>query len=398
MQSVFSSPNPLLFGTGTSKMLGDKLKEFGCKKVLVVYDMGIKNSGIADKIVKIINAAGLQTVEYDGVQADPPDWSVNEAGELGIREQVDGVVGIGGGSSLDTAKGAKMLQTNPPPINQYFGREGVVTVPSVPLVVIPTTAGTGSECTPGGVITDTKNDIKTNIAGVGCAVTLGIVDPELTLGLPPAVTASTGMDALCHAVESYTSLRANSFCEVTGRKAFTLVGQYLVRAFENGSDLEAREGMMLAATLGGISMSGPLCHLAHDIGKMLGAKFHIPHGNGCASCLPQVMQVITPAVPDKVKEITIALGGNVPDGTSDEALATIVYDTVKALMTKLKLPSLRDMGEKQGFTKDDLLAVVPDGVVGMQQGLVKMFGTQTAPVPATKELIASIVSRAYDEN
>jgi alcohol dehydrogenase class IV len=364
----------------------------------VVYDAGIKSSGLADKIIKIINDAGIETVTYDGVQADPPDWSVNEAGELGIREKVDGVVGVGGGSSLDTAKGAKMLQTNPPPINKYFGREGVVTVPSVPLIVIPTTAGTGSECTPGGVITDTVNNIKTNIAGVGCTVNLGVVDPELTLGLPPSVTASTGMDALCHAVESYTSNLANSFCELTGKKAFTLVGKYLVRAFENGADLEAREGMMLASSLGGISMSGPLCHLAHDIGKVLGGKFHIPHGNGCASCLPQVFELITPAVPDKVKEITLALGGTVADNATPAEIAKAVYNTLQALMKKLKLPSLKDWGVKNGFTKDDLLAVVPENVVMMQQGLVKLFGQGTCPIPATKEFIATIVSRAYDEN
>ena len=398
MQSVFSSPNPLLFGIGTTKLLGDKLKEFGCTKVLVVYDMGIKNAGVADKIVKIIEDAGIKTVVYDGVLADPPDWSVNEAGELGIKEKVDGVVGVGGGSSLDTAKGAKLLQTNPPPINQYFGREGVITKPSVPLIVIPTTAGTGSECTPGGVITDTINNIKTNIAGVGCAVSLGVVDPELTVGLPPSVTAMTGMDALCHAVESYTSRRANSFCELTGKEAFTLVGKYLVRAVEDGSDLEAREGMMLAATLGGISMSGPLCHLAHDIGKVLGGKYHIPHGIGCASCLPQVMQMAASVYPEKVTEITLALGGSVPEGASPDAVGQAVYDTVQALMRRLKMPNLRELGEKNGYTKEDLLAFVPDGVYAMQQGLVKLFGEATSPVPATTELIASIVGRAYDEN
>lgn len=398
MQSIFSSPNPLLFGIGTSKLVGDKLKEFGCKKVLVVYDMGIKNSGVADKIIKIINDAGIVTVTYDGVQADPPDWSVEEAGTIGIRDNVDGVVGVGGGSSLDTAKGAKLLLTNPPPINKYFGREGVITKPSKPLIVIPTTAGTGSECTPGGVITDTKNNIKTNIAGIGCAVNLGIVDPELTLGLPPSVTASTGMDALCHAVESYTSQRANSFCELTGKEAFTLVGMYLVRAFENGADLEAREGMMLAATLGGISMSGPLCHLAHDIGKVLGGKFHIPHGNGCASCLPQVMQLIAPAVPGKVREITLALGGKVAGDATPGEIGKAAYDTIQTLMRTLKLPSLKDFGVKNGFTKEDLLAVVPENVVMMQEGLIKLFGQGTSPVPATKELIATIVSRAYDEN
>ena len=398
MQSIFSSPNPLLFGSGTSKLLGDKLKEFGCSKVLVVYDMGIKNAGVADQIIKIIEDAGIETVAYDGVQADPPDWSVNEAGELGIKEKVDGVVGVGGGSSLDTAKGAKMLQTNPPPINQYFGREGVVTVPSVPLIVIPTTAGTGSECTPGGVITDTKNDIKTNIAGVGCAVTLGIIDPVLTLGLPPAVTASTGVDALCHAVESYTSRRANSFCELTGKEAFTLVGQYLVRAYDNGSDLEAREGMMLAATLGGISMSGPLCHLAHDIGKVLGGKYHIPHGNGCASCLPQVMQMAAGVYPEKVTEITEALGGSVPENATVVELSNAVYETVLALLRRVNMPSLKELGEKYGFTKNDLLAVVPEGVYTMQQGLVKLFGEGTSPVPATPEMLADLVGRAYDEN
>ena len=114
MQSIFSSPNPLLFGTGTSKLLGDKLKGFGCSKVLVVYDMGIKNAGVADKIVKIINDAGIETVCYDGVQADPADYSVDEAGNLGLSEKIDGVVGVGGGSSLDTAKGAKLLQKNRP--------------------------------------------------------------------------------------------------------------------------------------------------------------------------------------------------------------------------------------------------------------------------------------------
>ena len=218
MPSVFSSPNPVLFGTGISQETGSRLKGFGCTKVIVVYDKGIKSTGIADRIIENINAAGIETICYDGVQPDPPDWSVDEAGTLGINEKVDGVVGIGGGSSLDTAKGVKLLLTNPPPVNKYFGREGVITNPSKPLIVIPTTAGTGSECTPGGVITDSKNKIKTNISGIGCSVTLGIVDPGLTLGLPPAITASTGLDAFGHAFESYTSALSNSYSEVVGRE------------------------------------------------------------------------------------------------------------------------------------------------------------------------------------
>ena len=392
--SVFSSPNPILFGVGTSKQTGEKLKELGCSKVLLVYDAGIKAAGLVDKIDKTIIDSGVGTVHYSGVLADPPDWSVEQASALGASEGIDGVVGLGGGSALDTAKGAGLLQANPPPISKYFGREGVVTKPSVPIVVIPTTAGTGSECTPGGVITDTKAGIKTNIAGIGCKVSLGIIDPELTLGLPPSITASTGMDALCHCAESYTSALANSFCDLTGREGIRLVGKYLVRAFENGSDLEAREGMMKAATLGGMSMSGPLCHLAHDIGKAMGGKFHVPHGNGCASCLPQVLEEVAPAVPDRVRYIAESFGAEIPPGASPVQIGKAAYTTIQGLMKKLKMPNMRELGLK----KDELLANLPEIVESMQMGLVKLFGRGTFPLPVTAELIASIISRAYDEN
>lgn len=394
MPSVFSSPNPILFGIGEAKRTGEKLKEFGCTKVLLVFDKGVKAAGVVDKVAEVIRASGIETVLYDGVQADPPDWSVEEAGALGVREGVDGVVGIGGGSSIDTAKGAKMLLTNPPPISQYFGREGVITKPSKPLVVIPTTAGTGSECTPGGVITDTKNNIKTNIAGIGCQVNLGICDPELTVGLPASVTASTGMDALCHAVESYTSQLSNSFCDLTGRRAIELVAQNLVTACENGSDIKAREGMMLAATLGGISMSGPLCHLAHDAGKVMGAKWHIAHGTACASTLPQLLDVIAPACPDRVRFIAEAFGAKLSENASAEEIGKAAMTAIQTLMKKINMPALSQLG----VSKEELLAEVPDGVVAMQGGLVKLFGKGTCPLPTTPELVATIISRAYDEN
>ena len=394
MPSVFSSPNPILFGIGTSKLVGEKLKEMGCSKVLIVYDSGIKAAGIVDRIDSIINGAGIETVHYSGVLADPPDWSVEEAGALGARENVDGVVGLGGGSALDTAKGATMLQTNPPPISLYYGREGVLSKPGKPLIVIPTTAGTGSESTPGGVITDTKNVIKTNISGAGCKVSLGIVDPELTLALPPSITASTGLDALCHAAESYTSALSNSFCDLTGREAIRLAGKYLVRAYENGSDLEAREGMMKAATLGGISMSGPFCHLAHDIGKAMGGKFHVAHGVACASTLPQVLEAVAPAYPDRVRYIVECFGADIPDNASPKVIGTAALVTMQALLKKLELPTLPGLG----FKKEDLLSVLPEIVEGMQEGLRKLFGQATFPLPAPKELIETIISRAYDEN
>jgi alcohol dehydrogenase class IV len=189
------------------------------------------------------------------------------------------------------------------------------------------------------------------------------------------------MDALCHCIESYTSARANSFSEIAGREGIRLISKYLVRAVENGSDIEAREGMMLAAALGGIAMSGALCHLSHDIGRSLGAKFHIPHGNGCAACLPQVLEAVSNVKQEQVKYFADVFGA--PDAKT----AAIT------LMRRIKLPALRDLG----LDKNALLAAVPDEVV-MQCRMAAKAGIITSPLPVTKELIADIVSKAYDEN
>ena len=395
MESIYCAPNPILFGIGSSKEIGKKFKEWGCTKILAVYDMGIKKAGVVDKILDILHEAGLETVCYDNVQADPPIWSVEEAGALAVKEKCDGVVGIGGGSSLDTAKGAKLLITNPPPLRQYFGRVGVVTKPSVPLIVVPTTAGTGSECTPGGVITDTEKNIKTNIAGTGCTVTLGVVDPELTVGLPRFITAYTGFDALGHCAEAYTSRLANSICSCIAREGISLIGKYLVRACNDGNDLEARAGMSLAASLGGMAMSGPYCHLAHDIGRSLGTKFHVPHGNGCCATLPQVLQLVAPVKTEEVKFISEALGVPVPEGASAEEVGNCAYKAALQLMKDTKVPSLQDLK----LNLDDLLREVPAEVV-MQMDIFKKlgFGVCTCPVDITEEDVANVLTRAYYEN
>ncbi|MDR2358092.1 MAG: iron-containing alcohol dehydrogenase [Oscillospiraceae bacterium] len=393
MASIWSAPNPILFGFGAAAQTGAELIKLGCKKALVVFDKGVAAAGISARIIRILSHAGIQTVPFDGVLADPPDWSVEAAGALGASEKVDCVVGVGGGSSLDTAKGAKLLIANPPPLSRYYGREGVVTKPSVPLIAIPTTAGTGSECTPGGVITDTKRGIKTNIAGIGCAVTLGIVDPELTLGLPPSVTASTGMDALCHCAESLTSARANAVSAVTGREGIALVSKYLVRAVRDGSDRAAREGMMLASALGGISMSGALCHLSHDIGRSLGAKFHVPHGNGCAACLPQVLEAIAPVKAEQTRYFAESFGAALPPNAPPDEIGRAASDAARRLMKEISLPPLREL--VPGLS--GLLSVVPEEVV-MQCEMAAKNGIVTSPLPVTRELISDILTRAYEEN
>lgn len=341
MSSVFDSPNKMLFGSGTSKVTGEKLKEMGCKKVLFVYDKGIKSAGIVDKIAESVTANGIEIIHYDKVEANPPDYSVDEAGELGIKENVDGIVAIGGGSSLDTGKGVRILLTFPGPINKHFMQMGSKPVSETnmkPLIVIPTTAGTGSESTPGGVISDSTNHVKRIIA---CGISLAIIDPELMVNLPASITASTGIDALCHAVEAITSRISNRFSDVVGKEAISLVGKHLATAVKDGKNMEAREGMALAAALAGMSLRGPYGGIPHDLGSPLSIIYPIPHGTAVAFLLPEALNFIAPASPEKVKLVANCLGANISDDASFEEIGSIARDTVRELYQEINLPTMK---------------------------------------------------------
>ena len=391
MNSVFDSPNPILFGRGTSNLVGERLKDFGCKKVLVVYDKGIKAAGVADKIIDLIKAAGIGVVEFDKVEADPPDYLVNEAGALGVAEKVDGIVGIGGGSSLDTAKGARILLTNPPPITLYSTHRDergaevsdapIDTVNLKPLIVIPTTAGTGSEATPGGIVTDTEKQIKKPVL---CTVSLAIVDPELTTGLPPSITASTGFDAFCHSVEVITSKAPNRLSEVLAKEAVTLIAKYLPIACRDGSNIEAREAMSLSASMGGIALRGPFGGIPHDIGMCLGARYHVPHGTTVGCLLAEAMKFIAPVVPDKLRIIADCMGLDIKADASPEELGEALCQAIRSFYMEIGLPPMRTFVK----SKEDLL-----------ENIDTLFkGASFTPRPLTREDAIDILTKTYDYN
>jgi alcohol dehydrogenase len=385
MFSTWNSPNPVLYGSGSSKVTGEQLKKFGCKKVIIVYDKGVKSAGIVDKILENIKDAGIEAVLFDGALSDAPDYTINEAGALAVREQVDGVVAIGGGSSIDTGKGVDVLLSNPPPINKYFARPGQPPTGDLshlkPLIVIPTTAGTGSEVTPGGACADTKLNTKENFV---CPVSLGIVDPELTVGLPPFVTAMTAFDALCHAVEAFVSNQPNKFSELFAKQAITLIGKHLPAAVKNGKNMEAREGLHLASTMASMSILGPYCNIPHDIGAVICMMFHMPHGIAVSACLPEIFKFYTPAIPEKVKTIAECLGAKVPANASNEEIAQIASDTVRNLMKAAELPKLTNYVK----TREELLTAVP-----------QIMATQNfffSPRPVTAEDVTYILSKSFD--
>jgi alcohol dehydrogenase class IV len=217
-------------------------------------------------------------------------------------------------------------------------------------------------------------------------VRLGIVDPELTLQLPPAVTAMTAFDALCHAVEAVVSNQPNKYSELFGFKAISLIGENLLAAIGDGGDLKAREGLHLAATMASMSILGPYCNIPHDIGAVICMMFHIPHGIAVSACLPEIFKFYAPAVPDKLKRIAECLGGTVPEGATVEALGEIAGCAVEALMMKSGLPRLMNYVG----SKEELLTAVPE----IMRTQIFFF----SPRPVTEEDITHILSKTYDRH
>ena len=346
------SPVPVLFGDGASEQTGAKLKELGVSKVVLLTDKVILK--VAGKVIDSIKNEGIEVVVFDGVLSDPPDHVIEECAALAKAENVDGIVGVGGGSSLDTAKAVNALMNNPSPVTRYFDKS-IQLNPGKVLVLLPTTSGTGSEVTGHAVVTDTKTHVKSGVVGPPCSADLAIVDPELTSGMPPAVTAGTGMDAFAHAAEAVTSLFTNPVSDAVAEKVMYLVNNYLPRAVEDGSDKVARNKMSLAALMGGIAFSDALPHLPHAISHAVRAYGEVPHGLGCAIALPGVIELSGKVMPEKIKIIGTAMGVQV-DNLSDDELANRVADSVRALNDKVGVTAaLKDFG----IGKETLKEIVP---------------------------------------
>ncbi len=383
MEYNINHMTPVLFGADTSKQTGARLKSLGCRKVLFVYDQGIKKAGIVDKVINSVKEAGIAVALFDGVKADPPDTVLDEGAEIGRKENVDGVVGIGGGSTMDSAKGINLLLTNPPPAKQYM-RFGVQMKPGKVLVLIPTTSGTGSEVTAVAVITDSATQMKGGIAGPLTRATLAIVDPLLTVGLPPSITADTGMDVFSHAVEAITAIKANQMSDILGANAIELTWKFLPRAVKNGNDIEARTQMSFAAMEAGFAFQDSMTHLAHAIGHTLGSMYHIPHGTACGVVLPEVIEYIADVVPDGVRLIGRSMGLSTGPETSAAEAAKKVSDALIKFSDSIGTKTLKELGVPMAdFPK------IAEGACG--PGVV-MF----TPKKVSKEDVIKILTKAYD--
>ncbi len=381
MEFMFGIPSFVHFGEGASKKLGEMAAGMGAKKAFVMYDKGVKAAGIVDGLIATLKAAGVEAVEFDGVLPNPPDTMVEEAAALARAANVDIVVAVGGGSSIDSAKAINILLTNPSPINQYDGIN-TVKVPGKPLIAIPTTSGTGSEVTAFSIVTDTVRKKKMVIGGQFVGATIALADPLLTVGMPPKITASTGMDALTHAIEAYVSKGAMIPTDVLALKAIDLICNNIVKATKSGSDIEARSNMLLGSMMAGFAFTNAVLGLVHSIAHPLSAHFNLPHGVANAIGLPYVMEFNVPAATAKFKDIAVAMAIDVT-GMTDTDAAQAAVALVRNLNRELEIPTLKECGiSREMFDR-------------LAEDALKEVSTFFNPRDPSKEDVLAILEKAY---
>ncbi|MFP3886104.1 iron-containing alcohol dehydrogenase [Priestia filamentosa] len=383
MDFQFGIPSEAIFGSGSSKKIGGILEGLNAKKVLCVYDQGVKVAGIVDKVLTYLKVGSIDVIEFDHVLPNPPDTIVDEGAQLAKEENVDAIVAIGGGSAIDAAKAINILLTNPGPIHQYDGLN-LVTNPTKPLVAVPTTSGTGSEVTSFTVITDTTELKKMVIGGQHCGANIALLDPDLTIGLPPSVTAATGMDALTHAIEAYVSKAASVPSDVNALKAIELIYNNLEKAYKSGSNIEARTNMLLGSMLAAYAFNSAVLGLVHAIAHPLSVHCGLAHGVANACGLPYVMKYNAEdeKVQKRNKDIAKAMGLNVENLSNAEASEKAI-EAVKKLSNALDIPTLEQVGVK----REQFNQIAEDAL--------KEIGMLFNPREATKEDVIRLLESAY---
>ena len=345
-QSSFSMPSTNLFGVGSIQETGKRLKDANATKALLVTDKGLFDLGLADRIADIVKEAGVEVEIFPKAEPNPTDENVAEGVEAYKAANCDALVSLGGGSSHDAAKGIGIVVSNGGTIHDYEGVDQSKN-PMVPLVSINTTAGTASEMTKFTIITDKKRSVKMAIVDKHVTPLVSINDPELMLGLPPALTAATGLDALTHAVEAYMSTDANALTDSAAEKVFEIIPEFLPRAYANGQDVEAREQMVFAQFLGGMAFNNAGLGYVHAIAHQMVGFYNLPHGVCNAILLPHVSRFNLVGREDRFAKLAFYLGENI-EGLSTLEAAEKAIERIERLAADLNIPSgFAELGAKE---------------------------------------------------
>ncbi len=365
---TYNSVNKIVYGAGVVSQTGELAKNIGATRAIIVTDPSIAALGLHKPVEAALDSAGIAHCLFSEAELEPSTGSIENISKQAIEFKADLVIGVGGGSALDSAKAACVLLTNEGPIEKYFGVNNVPN-PCAPAFYIPTTAGTGSEVTSISVLADKSSGAKIGVVSDYMYAKAVILDPEMTVGLPPHVTAMTGIDAFVHAMESFVGKAATPFTDALNVQAMTLIARSIRRAYVNGSDIEARTDMLYASCLAGMGFSNTQNGIIHAVGTAVPRAYNLPHGLLMACLSPMCMSYNVMARPDKYAQIARILGGESYSDTLTMARQA------PALMSQL----LFDLDIKEGLAaygvkKDDL-----EGIATRAVGAARLMGNNPRP-------------------
>ena len=372
----FRLPGVIHFGWGAVEKVGAEAARLGRRAMLVMGRGAMKRSGTAGRVQKLLVDAGVECVVYDGVESDPSGATIDRGAQLARREGCDLVIGLGGGSPMDAARGIAAMAALEGSIIDYV-RGKAVDRRGLPLINIATTAGTASEITSVAVVLDEERRIKMGVKSPFWYARAAITDPELTMTMSPPLTAATGLDALTHAVESYLSTGATPPSEALALRSIALAGRHLRAAYADGSDRSAREGMATSSLLAGMAFANSGLGLVHGLAHPLGARLGVPHGLACGRLLPHVMRYNAAVAPEPVAAVGAALTQEAQAG-ADEAIGA-----VEALVRDLEVPP----GIGDLLIADDQMDMLAKE--GLMAGAVR-----TNPRPVTQEEALGVLEAA----
>ena len=337
----FYAPGKIIFGPGGLSQVGAEAKRLGSKVLIVLGKSAMKKSGALDRLTHLLIENNLEYTIYDNIPSDPTVEIVDTGTSLARKENCNLVIALGGGSVLDTGKAISAMVTNEGSVADYQEIEGKgrkFKTKTLPFIAIPTTSGTGSEATKNAVITNTEFSLKKSIRDPMLIPEVALVDPELTLSLPPHITADCGGDALTQCIESYLGKKSQEITDALSLHAIGLIGKSLVKAVKDGKNLEARKDMAMAALLSGLCLSNSGLGAVHALSHPLGVYYKIPHGLSCAVLLPYVMEYNLPVVTKKLAKIAQSLGEDISLLSETEAAQRAV-ERIKEILSQAGIKS-----------------------------------------------------------
>ncbi|MFS0784335.1 iron-containing alcohol dehydrogenase [Bacillus sp. 1P06AnD] len=379
---MFSLPTRIEFGTKKIHSLIEYVRELGGSRIMILTDKGIGNAGIVKKVTDILDHGRFRYLIFDSIKENPKDKDCMDAYRLAKKEKVDLLIGLGGGSSIDTAKAVGILLEHGGSLQDWYGIN-TLQKSITPLISIPTTSGTGSEITFFSVITDTNSKQKMNILDKKMAARIALLDPELTFTLPAPITASTGMDALTHAIEAYTCNLANPLTDAMALYAMELIVQNLPRAYRDGADEDARKQMMLGSLLAGIAFGNSDVAGVHCMAEALGGLYDTPHGVANSMILPYVFEYNIPSNIPKHAEVAKRLGVQ-PAGKTTEEIAYEGVDKLYWLAETVNIPEMADVDN-----------IEPEDFAYLAEGATRNVSASSNPRPLSVNEYMSLFHAAY---